>query len=61
MLLSLEKLWDAKNISHLLMIKVEKIQLPKRARRRSGGRGQRWGPELRAPQQWREDDEVSCH
>jgi hypothetical protein len=39
MLLSLEKLWDAKNISHLLMIKVEKIQLPKRARRRSGGRG----------------------
>ncbi|PAN49352.2 hypothetical protein PAHAL_9G402800 [Panicum hallii] len=41
------------------MIKVEKIQLPKRARRRSGGRGRRWGPELRAPQQWREDDELS--
>jgi hypothetical protein len=27
------------------------------ARRRSGGRGRRWGPELRAPQQWREDTE----
>jgi hypothetical protein len=32
-------------------------QILRRARRRSGGRGRRWGPELRAPQQWREDTE----
>jgi hypothetical protein len=32
-------------------------QILRRARRRSGGRGRRWGPELRAPQQRREDAE----
>jgi hypothetical protein len=48
----------AKRLRHSFLWKLEKCPVEDKVlTARSGGRGRRWGPELRAPQQWREDAE----